>query len=77
MTTAKLFRSGKSQVVKLPKSFCIKGDEAYISKIGEAIILLPKKGKWDSLFSAIKKFSSDFMNERTQPNLEKRDKLFS
>jgi antitoxin VapB len=76
MTTAKLFQNGKSQAVRLPKSFRIKGTEAYISKIGDAIILLPKREKWDSLFLSLGKFSDDFMSERIQPDLEIRDEFF-
>lgn len=76
MTTAKLFINGSSQAVRLPKSFRIKGNEAYISKVGDAIILFPKQEKWNSLFSSLDKFSHDFMHERDQPKLEKREDLF-
>jgi antitoxin VapB len=76
METAKLFANGKSQAVRLPKAYRLKGKEAYITKIGDAIILLPKKDKWDSLLSSLSKFTDDFMAERIQPELEKREDLF-
>lgn len=70
MDTAKIFENGKSQAVRLPKAYRLKGKETYITKIGDAIILLPKKKKWDSLISSLDKFSNDFMSERIQPKLE-------
>ncbi|MHB1688530.1 MAG: type II toxin-antitoxin system antitoxin VapB [Ignavibacteriaceae bacterium] len=76
METAKIFENGKSQAVRLPKAYRLKGREAYITKVGDAIILLPKKNKWDSLISSLDKFSEDFMSERIQPELENRERLF-
>ncbi len=76
METAKIFENGKSQAVRLPKAYRLKGEEAYITKVGDAIILLPKKNKWDSLISSLDKFSEDFMSERIQPELENRERLF-
>ena len=76
MDTAKIFQNGKSQAVRLPKTYRIKGKEAYITKVGDAIVLLPKKNKWDSLISSLDKFSNDFMSARIQPELEKRESIF-
>ncbi len=76
METAKIFMNGKSQAVRLPKAYRLKGKEAYITKVGDAIILLPKKNKWDSLILSLDKFSEDFMLEHIQPQLENRERLF-
>lgn len=76
MDTAKIFENGKSQAVRLPKAYRLKGKEAYITKVGDAIILLPKKNKWDSLIASLDKFSDDFMSERMQLELENRERLF-
>ncbi len=76
METAKLFDSGNSQAVRIPKKFKLKGKEAYITKVGDAIVILPKKEKWSSLFESLNKFSEDFMSEREQPLLEEREDLF-
>jgi tRNA(fMet)-specific endonuclease VapC len=43
MKTAKLFQTGGSQAVRLPKEFRIEGSEVYIAQEGERIILSPKK----------------------------------
>lgn len=57
LTTAKIFHSGHSQAVRLPKAFRLAGDEVWISKneaTGE-ITLTPKKAtsEIDALFQLI------------------------
>jgi len=43
MTTAKLFKHGGSQAVRLPKAFRFKGTEVIIEKQGDTVILKPKR----------------------------------
>ena len=63
MTTAKLFKNGQSQAVRLPKEFRFKGSKVYIKKMGNGLLLLPEEsGKnWDTFFEVCNKFSDDFM----------------
>ena len=42
MTTAKLFKHGGSQAVRLPKAFRFEGSEVIIEKKGDAVVLKPK-----------------------------------
>lgn len=42
MKTAKIFRHGGSQAVRLPKDFRFEGAEVYIEKQGDAVILRSK-----------------------------------
>lgn len=42
MTTAKLFKHGGSQAVRLPKAFRFEGTEVIIEKKGDAVVLKPK-----------------------------------
>ncbi|MCL1849156.1 MAG: AbrB/MazE/SpoVT family DNA-binding domain-containing protein [Clostridiales bacterium] len=42
METAKLFTSGGSQAVRLPKSCRFPGDEVAVKKVGEIVMLYPK-----------------------------------
>jgi len=77
MKTAKLFKNGQSQAVRLPKEFRMPGIEVYIKKQGEAIILLPKEKSWKPLFDSLKHFAKGFKMEREQPQEEqKREPLF-
>ena len=71
--TAKLFRNGQSQAVRLPKEFRFEGDFVYVKKSGKAVVLLPALGSWDSLVESLDKFSDDFMSERNQPVSQERE----
>lgn len=69
---AKVFRSGNSQAVRLPKEFRLDVDEVEISSEGDAIILRPRaatRATWGGLREALARgVSSDFMAEgRDQP----------
>jgi antitoxin VapB len=46
-TTAKLFRNGRSQAVRLPKEFRFEGEEVSIRREGENVVLAPVgKHRW-------------------------------
>ena len=46
METAKIFWSGRSQAVRLPKAYRIDGDEVRIRRQGASIILDPLPADW-------------------------------
>jgi len=76
MGTAKLFRTGRSQAVRLPKEFRFEGEEVGINRVGDMVVLFPRKKGWDVLAKALGRFSDDFMKERRQPRTpEKRNAL--
>jgi len=75
VNTAKLFKNGKSQAVRLPKQFRFQGTEVYIKRVGRCVILMPKDDPWESLSSSLDNFSDDFMADRQQPGLDKREVL--
>lgn len=74
MKTAKLFRNGQSQAVRLPKEFRFKGKEVFIRKAGSAVVLFPATGGWGGLRESIGSFSADFMKSREQPPTQRRGK---
>ena len=77
MKTAKLFKNGQSQAVRLPKEFRMTGKEVYIKKQGEAIVLLPKEKSWGTLFDSLNHFVKGFKIERNQPGEnQKREPMF-
>lgn len=76
MKTAKLFQNGQSQAVRLPKEFRFEGDEVIIKRSGNAVVLLPANHSWDVLTNSLSKFSTDFMDDRNQPNQQTREDLF-
>ena len=76
MKTAKLFQNGQSQAVRLPKEFRFEGEEVFIKKHGNVVMLMPVVNSWDSLLGSLDKFSPDFMSERDQPQQQTREELF-
>lgn len=77
MKTAKIFRSGNSQAVRIPKEFQMEGEEVEIQKKGASLVLRPKKKSWTSLLESLQKFTGDFMRHgRKQPRAQKRDRAF-
>jgi antitoxin VapB len=77
METAKLFRNGRSQAVRLPEEYRFEGDKVYIKKVGDAVVLIPYHIPWDTLPGSLKLFSADFMEDREQPPLEAREGVFT
>lgn len=75
MKTAKLFKNGDSQAVRLPKEFRFEGSEVFIKRVGSAVVLLPRAKTWDTLLGSLAKFPTDFMSERAQPLRPDRRKL--
>lgn len=67
MKTAKLFRNGDSQAVRLPKEFRFEGTEVLIKRMGSAVVLLPRSRSWDTLVDSLAKFPADFLESREQP----------
>jgi antitoxin VapB len=78
MKTAKIFRSGNSQAVRIPKAFQMEGDEVEIERKGELLLLRPKKRSWDTFSESLHKFTEDFMRDgRDQAPVQKRGRAFS
>jgi len=77
METAKLFKNGKSQAVRLPKEFRFGSDRVYIKRVGEAVILIPYQTPWKTMVDSLSLFSTDFMAERKQLPIQNREDVYS
>jgi antitoxin VapB len=75
MQTAKLFNNGRSQAVRLPKECRFTGEDVYIKKFENIVILIPKENPWSSLVNSLDEFSDDFMTDRNQPDEQIREDL--
>jgi antitoxin VapB len=74
METAKIFKNGSSQAVRLPREFRISGNTVKIFKKGQQVILEPIETTWDQLFESLNEFPEDFMKDgRNQPGMQKRE----
>lgn len=60
MDTAKIFTNGKSQAVRLPKEYRFAGEEVYIKKVGETVMLFPKEQSWQTFLNGLNGFTPDF-----------------
>ena len=67
MDTAKLFMTGRSQAVRLPKEYRFEGNEVLIKRVGDAVVLLPRTRSWDTLLEGLNRFEPGFRLERKQP----------
>jgi antitoxin VapB len=64
---AKVFMTGRSQAVRLPKAYRVTGDSVYVKHLGHGILLLPKTGdRWAGLFEALDQFPRNFTLARNQ-----------
>ena len=76
METARLFKNGQSQAVRLPKDFRFEGEKVFIKRVGNAVVLIPYQDSWETLFESLDQFSDDFMEVRDQPPVQHRESLF-
>jgi antitoxin VapB len=75
MDSAKLFCNGRSQAVRLPRDYRFDGEEVYIKKIGNAVVLIPKDKVWEVHEAGVDYFSDDYLDDRKQPAPKKRENL--
>jgi len=76
MDTAKIFKNGKSQAIRLPKEYRFQGSKVYVKQIGNAVVLIPEQDSWQTLIESLVQFSDDFMLERQQPPTQEREVVF-
>jgi antitoxin VapB len=73
MQTAKVFKNGRSQAIRLPKEFRVEADEVYLKKTPEGFLVITRD-PWELFYEAVEKLPDDFMAEgRKQPPAEQRN----
>ena len=76
MQTAKIFWSGRSQAVRLPKEFRFSGDEVRVRRHGNAVILEPIPKDWSWLDQVRGQFDEDMLQAALeQPEMQEREGL--
>ena len=75
MATAKVFKSGNSQAVRLPKAVAFPEGvhQVDILKIGRGRLIVPQGKRWEDLFQTGPRATDDFMVDRGQPTSEERE----
>jgi antitoxin VapB len=76
MTKARVFKSGNSQAVRLPKQFRFQVDEVEISRRGAEIVLREPKRNLGRAFAVLGAMPDDFMAEGRRDEVpQKREAL--
>src|SRR5690606_27996291 len=76
METAKVFWSGRSQAVRLPRAFRVNAEEVWIRRRGRAIVLEPVPESWEWLDALVGEVDEDFVSAvREQPEPAERAEL--
>ena len=73
--TAKLFRNGRSQAVRLPREFRFEGNEVRIRQMGEGVLLEPRITDVRRWFAELDHYKTAFMKKgiRKQPQTPHRE----
>jgi antitoxin VapB len=76
METTKIFWSGRSQAVRLPKAYRLEGEQVRIRRHGAAVILEPIPEDWALLDAMVGSVDDDFrLAAAEQPVAEEREAL--
>lgn len=75
MQTAKVFKNGRSQAIRLPKEFRVDSDEVYLKKTPEGFLVITRD-PWEIFFEGVRELSDNFLvGGRMQAAAEKRKPL--
>ncbi len=75
MDTARIFQSGRSQAVRLPKEFRFAGTEVGVRHFGNGVLLLPADDPWATLEAGLSSFEPGFTIAREQPEAQTRNDI--
>lgn len=72
MDSAKVFMTGRSQAVRLPKEYRFEGSEVFIKRVGKAVVLIPQQHGWDTLIESLDEFEPGLKLVRDQPKRQQK-----
>ena len=73
--TAKIFKHGRSQAVRIPKEYRFSCDEVLIEREGERVILTPRPQSWRDYFARASRFSDNYPEHVADTPPQEREKL--
>lgn len=77
MDTARIFQSGRSQAVRLPKEYRLNGAEVGVRHFGNGVLLLPLDDPWQTLEAGLAAFEPGFVLTREQPDTQSRPDIMA
>lgn len=63
MATARVFQSGNSQAIRLPKDFRVDVDQVEIFRRGDEIVIRPQRRSATAVFDVLSGLPADFMDD--------------
>ena len=75
MDTARIFQSGRSQAVRLPKEYRFAGTKVVVQHFGNGVLLLPVDDPWQTLQAGLEAFEPGFVLTRAEPEDQMRDEI--
>lgn len=77
MAQSTVFKTNRTQAVRLPKSVAFPDTvrEVEIIKLGQTRLIVPVGCRWDDFFGNGPPVSKDFMQDREQPATENREQF--
>ncbi|WP_396268565.1 antitoxin [Ideonella sp.] len=75
MDIARIFQSGRSQAVRLPKEYRFEGTEVAVKHFGNGVLLLPVNDPWQTMEDGLAAFEAGFVLSREQPAAQERDEI--
>lgn len=73
METARIFQTGRSQAVRLPKAFRFNADIVAVKAFGNGVLLLPLDNPWAIMQEALTEFETGFQLERGEQGEQERE----
>lgn len=70
MLTTRVFQSGNSQALRIPKEVRTDREEFYIQRFGEGYVIFPVDDPWFALRQTMGTFPQDFLEDRDQPSCD-------
>lgn len=67
MDTAKIFQTGRSQAVRLPKAYRFSTNEVVIQRVGDGVLLMPIENPWQMIEAALSSLEPGLKLDRQQP----------
>ena len=62
-TTAKVFKNGRSQAIRMPREFRVTGSEVHLRRVPEGILIV-ERDPWDECLDACRELSADVLSPR-------------
>lgn len=75
MDTAQIFKTGRSQAVRLPKEYRFTESEVTVQHFGGGVLLLPKNSLFTAISASLASFEPGLQLTREQPEQQERAEI--